>query len=85
MSFWWALMPMSHQTYIMHGTLVRRVAKGRGLGDRVQTVIHAGLDITPMPAKTRAKIKSCGGCAKRKAMLNKAGSVLSSLFSTKRP
>ncbi len=66
-------------------TRAQREARRRGLGDRVQTVIHAGLDITPMPAKTRAKIKQCGGCAKRKAMLNSAGHALTSLFSTKRP
>lgn len=77
-------------------TAAEREARRRGLGDRVQTVIHAGLDAVPMPAKTRAKIKSCAGCAKRvkainkgerkaKSLLARARSKLNSLFSTSRP
>lgn len=40
------------------------------LGDRVQHVIHAGLDASPLPGRIVAKIKGCGGCASRKAKLN---------------
>ena len=45
-------------------------AKRVGLGDAVQTVIHAGLNIIPMPAQTRAAIKGCSGCRRRKDKLN---------------
>jgi len=59
----------------------RRLHQGttpnNGIGDRVQRVIHAGLDALPIGDKTRNAIKKCGGCAKRKAMLNKAGESVS--------
>jgi hypothetical protein len=57
------------------------VVKGSGLGDRVQTVIHAGLDALPMNPATRNAIKSCGGCKKRKEMLNKAGEAIKGIIS----
>lgn len=44
------------------------------LGDRVQRVIHAGLDAVPMPAKVRQRIKDCGSCAKRREFLNRLSS-----------
>lgn len=45
-----------------------------GLGTMVQKVIHAGLDITPMPNATRTAIKQCGGCARRRDYLNQLAS-----------
>lgn len=48
------------------------VMRGPGLGTRLQRGIHAVLDAVPMPAKTRAAIKSCGGCAQRRAALDRA-------------
>ena len=42
-----------------------------GLGDAVKVVIHAGLNITPMPAPVRAAIQGGSGCRRRQAYLNK--------------
>jgi hypothetical protein len=42
-----------------------------GLGTMVQKVIHAGLNVTPMPAATRTAIKGCGGCKRRRDALNR--------------
>lgn len=47
------------------------LARKLGLGDAVQKVIHAGLNITPMPAATRAAIKGCAGCRRRAQRLNR--------------
>lgn len=58
--------------------------KTNGLGERVQKVIHAGLDAIPMNPATRNAIKQCGGCAKRKAMLNQAGEAVGQLFNKTR-
>lgn len=49
-----------------------RPAPAPGLGTRLQAGIHAALDVLPMPAATRAAIKSCGGCAKRREALDRA-------------
>jgi len=40
------------------------------LGDRVQYVIHAGLDASPLPGRIVAKIKRCPSCGKRVQKLN---------------
>lgn len=36
-----------------------------GLGTVVQTIIHAGVDATPLPQKTKARIKRCVRCGRR--------------------
>jgi hypothetical protein len=43
-----------------------------GLGTRLQKNIHAVLDVLPMPDATRNAIKSCGGCAQRRDVLDRA-------------
>jgi len=42
-----------------------------GLGTMVQKIIHAGLNITPMPEAARTAIKGCSSCRKRKNALNR--------------
>lgn len=42
-----------------------------GLGTMVQKIIHAGLNITPMPEATRTAIKGCSSCRKRRNALNR--------------
>lgn len=63
-------------------TTLKQVATppAKGLGDRLQTVIHAGLDALPMSVTTRTIIKGCSGCAKRKNFLNNAGEFIKRLF-----
>jgi hypothetical protein len=42
-----------------------------GLGTLAEKIIHAGLNVTPMPAKVRAAIKGCAGCRRRKNAMNR--------------
>jgi len=49
----------------------RKVAHG-GLGDKLQTVIHAGIDASPLPEKAKTALKNCRGCGGRVAFINKA-------------
>jgi hypothetical protein len=42
-----------------------------GLGDAVQKLIAAGLYVLPVGAAVRVLARGCGGCAKRKAALDK--------------
>jgi hypothetical protein len=64
-------------------TAAERAARKKGLGDHVQSAIHAGLDASPISAATRKAIKGCAGCQKRVGWLNRAGRAVASLFSTK--
>lgn len=41
-----------------------------GAGALAKTVIHAGLDVIPMPDKMREAIKNCAGCGKREKWLD---------------
>lgn len=41
------------------------------LGTRLQKVIHAVIDVTPLAAETKEKIKNCGGCGDRVKYLDK--------------
>ena len=65
--------PLGNDQYDFTPDQMAQLAKYRkpiGLGDAVKAVIHAGLDMLPMPETTRTKVKGCAGCAKRAARLN---------------
>jgi len=59
---------------IQFSTRETRAAR-KGLGDKVQAVIHGGLDAMPAsilsPARKQA-LKECGGCHDRVQVLNQA-------------
>lgn len=42
------------------------------LGTKIQNVIHAAVDASPLPPHTKAAIKSCPGCRKRVSRINGA-------------
>jgi hypothetical protein len=54
----------------------------RGLGDVVQAGIHHVIDAAPLPAATKTRIKSCGGCGRRAQALNKLGRTVRRAFTT---
>lgn len=52
--------------------LMKKYAPYRtGAGTALKHIIHAGLDVAPIPAAMRQKIKGCGGCARREQLLNR--------------
>ena len=57
-------------------------ARSLPLGTRLKRVIHAALDVLPMPAETRKRIKGCSGCQKRERWLNSLPSKLRRFRST---
>lgn len=48
----------------------------KGIGTAIQTVIHAGVDLAPLPAKTKRAIKNCIPCNQRARRWNRAGKNL---------
>jgi hypothetical protein len=50
---------------------MNRISRRVGLGDAAEKVIHAALNVIPMPAATRTAIKGCSSCRARKERLNR--------------
>lgn len=53
------------------------------IGDQVQSIIHGAIDALPLPAKTKRRIKQCGGCNNRRLALNRAGKAVEDFLSPK--
>lgn len=65
---------------------VIKPARRVGAGTALAAVIHAGVDALPIPEGIKVRIKTCGGCARRRAVLdalapniNPLGAALSKL------
>lgn len=52
-----------------------------GLGTKIQRVIHVAVDASPLPAKTKAAIKGCGGCGRRAQAINTAETAVRRMLS----
>lgn len=51
-----------------------REASKQGLGTKIQSAIHAGVDALPLSAETKHAVKGCAGCGRRAAAINRAES-----------
>lgn len=66
--------PLDNNRYELTNEQIASLSEYRkpfGLGDATKTVIHAGIDMLPLSAVTKTKIKGCKKCVERAASLNR--------------
>lgn len=67
--------PLGSGSYSVPADAAAEVAaqfKGIGLGTAVQKIIHAGVNLAPIPKSAKAMIKQCSSCGKRVLRMNRA-------------
>jgi dihydroorotase len=61
-------------------TRAERMARKQGLGTKIQSAIHAGVDALPLSDETKAAVKGCAGCGRRATAINKAAAKVKAFF-----